>query len=247
MTSKYAETYQSWRNDPEGFWAGAAGAIDWFKPWDRVFAGEEGVYGRWYTGAECNTCYNALDRHVANGRGDQVALIYESPVTGTARKFTYRELLEEVEALAAVMLDNGVTKGDRVLIYMPMVPEAAIAMLASARIGAIHSVVFGGFAAHELATRIDDAQPVMIIAASCGIEPARVVPYQAMLDKAIAEARHKVPHCIILQRPQHGHEPVAGRDIDYREAVDAARGRHSLHARRRHRPALCALHLRHHR
>lgn len=226
MTSKYAETYAAWQQDPEGFWAEAAGAIDWFKPWDQVFASDEGVYGRWFKGAECNTCYNALDRHVANGRGDQVALIYESPVTGSVRKFTYRELLEEVEALSAVMLDNGVSKGDRVLIYMPMVPEAAVAMLASARIGAVHSVVFGGFAANELATRIDDAKPVMIIAGSCGIEPTRVVPYQAMLDKAIATARHTVRYCIILQREQHPHKPVNGRDIDYRTAVDAARGRH---------------------
>lgn len=226
MTSKYAETYAAWQQDPEGFWAEAAGAIDWFKPWDQVFASDEGVYGRWFKGAECNTCYNALDRHVANGRGDQVALIYESPVTGSVRKFTYRELLEEVEALSAVMLDNGVSKGDRVLIYMPMVPEAAVAMLAAARIGAVHSVVFGGFAANELATRIDDAKPVMIIAGSCGIEPTRVVPYQAMLDKAIATARHTVRHCIILQREQHPHKPVEGRDIDYRTAVDAARGRH---------------------
>ncbi|EEY05246.1 AMP-binding protein [Brucella neotomae] len=226
MTSNYAETYAAWQNDPEGFWADAAAAIDWFKPWEQVFAGGEGTYGRWYTGAECNTCYNALDRHVANGRGDQLALIYESPITGKTRKITYHELLEEVEALAAVMLDNGVQKGDRILIYMPTVPEAVVAMLASARIGAIHSVVFGGFAANELATRIDDAKPVMIIAASCGIEPSRVVPYQAMLDKAISLAHHKVDHCIIFQREQHRHLPVEGRDIDYREAVDAARGRH---------------------
>ncbi len=226
MTSNYAETYAAWQNDPEGFWADAAAAIDWFKPWEQVFAGGEGTYGRWDTGAECNTCYNALDRHVANGRGDQLALIYESPIMGKTRKITYHELLEEVEALAAVMLDNGVQKGDRILIYMPTVPEAVVAMLASARIGAIHSVVFGGFAANELATRIDDAKPVMIIAASCGIEPSRVVPYQAMLDKAISLAHHKVDHCIIFQREQHRHLPVEGRDIDYREAVDAARGRH---------------------
>ncbi|MFC4623690.1 propionyl-CoA synthetase [Daeguia caeni] len=226
MTSHYAATYAGWQHDPEAFWAQAAQGIDWFKPWDRVFAADEGIYGRWFSGAECNTCHNALDRHVANGRADQTAIIYDSPVTGQKRNISYREMLEEVEALAAVMLDNGVTKGDRVIIYMPMVPEAAVAMLACARIGAVHSVVFGGFAAHELATRIDDAKPVMIIAASCGIEPNRVVPYQDMLDKAISEASHKVPHCIILQRPQHGHEPVPGRDIDYRSAVDAARGRH---------------------
>ncbi|MEC6999772.1 AMP-binding protein [Brucella abortus] len=184
----------------EGFWADAAAAMELVQAVEQVFAGGEGTYGRWYTGAECNTCYNALDRHVANGRGDQLALICESPITGRTRKITYHELLEEVEALAAVMLDNGVQKGDRILIYMPTVPEALVAMLASARIGAIHSVVFGGFAANELATRIDDAKPVMIIAASCGIEPSRVVPYQAMLDKAISLAHHKVDHCIIFQR-----------------------------------------------
>ncbi len=226
MTSQYAATYAAWQSNPEHFWADAAQAIDWFKPWDKVFSSDEGVYGRWFVGAECNTCYNALDRHVANGRAEQTALIYESPVTGEIRKYSYSTLLEEVEALAAVMLDNGVKKHDRVLIYMPMVPEAAVAMLACARIGAVHSVVFGGFAAHELATRINDAQPVMIIAASCGLEPGRIVPYQDMLDQAISEARHKVSHCIILQRDQHGHDPVEGRDIDYKTAVDAARGRH---------------------
>lgn len=226
MTSKYAEIYGAWQSNPEVFWADAAKAIDWFTPYEQVFAGDQGVYGRWFVGGQCNTCYNALDRHVANGRGDQNALIHESPVTNRVRKISYRELLAEVEALAAVMIDHGVKKGDRIIIYMPMVPEAAAAMLACARIGAVHSVVFGGFAATELATRIDDAQPVMIIAASCGIEPSRVVPYQDMLDKAIDQARHKVSHCIILQRPEHAHNPVEGRDIDYRAAVDAARGRH---------------------
>ena len=225
MTSNYAETYAAWRQDPEGFWATAAGAVDWFKPWQQVFAADEGVFGRWFAGAECNTCYNAVDRHVKNGRGNQLALIYESPVTNTTTRYSYDDLLEEVQALAAVMQDNGVKKGDRVLIYMPMVPQAAFAMLACARIGAIHSVVFGGFAPHELATRIDDAKPVMIIAGSCGIEPSRVVPYQDMLDRAIEEAKHKVTCCIILQRPQAGHQPVAGRDVDYASAVDAARGR----------------------
>ncbi|MBC2886952.1 propionyl-CoA synthetase [Ochrobactrum sp. CM-21-5] len=225
MTSKYAETYAAWQNDPEGFWAEAAHSVDWFKPWDQVFAGDEGIYGRWYAGAECNTCHNALDRHVAGGRGDQVALIHESPVTGSVRKITYRELQDEVEALSAVMLDNDVAKGDRVLIYMPMVPEAVAAMLACARIGAVHSVVFGGFAASELAARIEDARPVMIIAASCGIEPTRVVPYQDMLDKAIAMASHKVARCIIFQRSQHRNNLVQNRDIDYKTAVDAARGR----------------------
>src|SRR5690606_25501943 len=226
MTSKYAETYAGWRKDPEGFWAEAANAIDWFRPWDKVFSPDQGVYGRWFIGAETNTCHNALDRHVAKGKGDLTALIYESPVTSSIRKITYRELLEEVEALSAVMIDEGVKTGDLVLIYMPMVPEAVISMLACARIGAIHSVVFGGFAANELASRIDDAKPCLIIASSCGIEPSRVVPYQVMLDKALDQATHKVPRCIILQRPEHTSELVEGRDIDYKSAVEAARGRH---------------------
>lgn len=226
MTSKYAETYAGWRKDPEGFWAEAANAIDWFRPWDKVFSPDQGVYGRWFIGAETNTCHNALDRHVAKGKGDLTALIYESPVTSSIRKITYRELLEEVEALSAVMIDEGVKTGDLVLIYMPMVPEAVISMLACARIGAIHSVVFGGFAANELASRIDDAKPCLIIASSCGIEPSRVVPYQVMLDKALDQASHKVPRCIILQRPEHTSELVEGRDIDYKSAVEAARGRH---------------------
>lgn len=226
MTSKYAETYAGWISNPEGFWADAAGAIDWFKPWDKVFCPEQGIYGRWFIGAESNTCYNALDRHVAKGKGDLTALIHESPVTNSIRKITYRELLEEVEALSAVMIDEGVKAGDLVLIYMPMVPEAVAAMLACARIGAIHSVVFGGFAANELASRIDDAKPCLIIASSCGIEPSRVVPYQAMLDKALDQATHKVPRCIILQRPEHRSQLVEGRDLDYKSAVEAARGRH---------------------
>ncbi|ECE6962035.1 propionyl-CoA synthetase, partial [Salmonella enterica subsp. enterica] len=173
MTSRYAQVYRDWQSDPEGFWARAAEAIDWSRPWEQVFDATHQPYGRWYPGAECNTCYNAVDRHVERGRGDQVALIYDSAVTGTGRKITYAALLDEVNALAAVLTDRGVAGGDRVIIYMAMVPEAVVAMLACARIGAVHSVVFGGFAAHELATRIDDAKPVMIIATSCGLEPGR--------------------------------------------------------------------------
>ncbi|MBZ9603565.1 propionyl-CoA synthetase [Phyllobacterium chamaecytisi] len=225
MTSRYHEIYQEWQADPEAFWAHAAVAIDWIRPWEKVFDPDGGPYGRWYVGAECNTCYNAVDRHVAQGRGDQLALIHDSAVTGTQRKITYAELLSDINALAAVLTDKGVKKGDRVIIYMAMVPEAVTAMLACARIGAVHSVVFGGFAAHELATRIDDARPVMIIATSCGLEPGRVVAYKPMLDKAIEQAKHKVSACLILVRPQQPHEMVDGRDFDYAEAVAAAAGR----------------------
>ena len=223
MSSRYHEVYAAWKYDPEGFWAEAAAEIDWVKPWDKVFDPDQGVYGRWYVGAECNTCFNAVDRHVEQGRADQLALVHDSPITGTQRKYTFAELKREVASLAAVLADNGVKKGDRVLIYMPMVAEAAFAMLACARIGAIHSVVFGGFAARELATRIDDAKPVMIISASCGIEPGRVVPYKPLLDGAIDLAKSKPARCVILQRPELECDLTPGRDIDYAEAVSAAR------------------------
>ena len=223
MSSRYHEVYDGWTRDPERFWAEAAGAIDWFKSWDKVFDASSGVYGRWFTGAECNTCYNALDRHVASGRADQVALIHDSPITGTIKKFTYAELLTEVNALASVLRDQGIGKGDRVILYMPMVAEAAIAMLACARLGAIHSVVFGGFAAKELATRIDDATPKLIISASCGIEPGRVIAYKPLLDQAMELSVHKPECCLILQRPQLPCDLVAGRDLDYAAAVGAAR------------------------
>jgi propionyl-CoA synthetase len=223
MPSRYHEVYDGWASDPEGFWAEAARAIDWFKPWDKVFDAERGVYGQWFSGAECNTCYNALDRHVAGGRAEQIALIHDSPITGTQQKFTYAGVLAEVNALASVLADQGVGKGDRVIIYMPMVAEAAFAMLACARLGAIHSVVFGGFAAKELATRIDDATPRLIISASCGIEPGRVVAYKPLLDGAIELSAHKPESCVILQRPQLGCELVAGRDLDYAVSVGAAK------------------------
>ncbi|MEP9372858.1 propionyl-CoA synthetase [Mesorhizobium sp. KR1-2] len=223
MSSRYHEVYESWKRDPEGFWAEAARDIDWFKPWDKVFDPDAGVYGRWFAGAECNTCHNAVDRHVAGGRADQTALIYDSPVTGRQKKFTYAELKAEVTALAAVLQDQGVQKGDRVIIYMPMVPEAAFAMLACARLGAIHSVVFGGFASKELATRIDDATPKLIISASCGIEPGRVIAYKPLLDGAIDLARHKPERCLILQRDGQRCELTPGRDLDYTQAVAAAK------------------------
>ena len=179
--SRYHAIYQQWKNDPEGFWREAASGIDWVKPADKVFDASLGRYGRWYAGAVCNTAYNCLDRHVEKGNGDVAALIYDSPLTGSKRTFTYRELRDEVATFAAVLADNGIAKGDRVIVYMPMIPEAVIAMLACARLGAIHSVVFGGFAANELATRIDDAKPKLIVSASCGIEPGRIVKYLSLI------------------------------------------------------------------
>ncbi|MET0169621.1 MAG: propionyl-CoA synthetase [Aliihoeflea sp.] len=223
MASRYHETYAHWQADPDGFWREAAKLVDWVRPPDRIFDADAGVYGRWFPDAICNTCWNAVDRHVENGRADQLALIHDSPVTGTKRTLTYADLKAEVVALAVVLLDQGIAKGDRVIIYMPMVPEAAVAMLACARIGAVHSVVFGGFAARELATRIDDAQPKAIIAASCGIEPARIVAYQPLYDGAIAQARHKVETVIVLQRDQQTATLTPGRDIDYAAATAKAK------------------------
>jgi propionyl-CoA synthetase len=222
MTSRYPEIYESWRRNPQGFWAEAAAEIDWFKPWDRVFDPALGVYGRWFVGAECNTCWNCVDRHAAKRPGE-TAIIYDSPVTATKRRISYAELLGEVQALAAVMQDRGVEKGDRVIIYMPMVPEALVAMLACARLGAVHSVVFGGFAAPELAARIDDASPKLIVSASCGIEPGRIVAYKPLLDAAIARAGHKPEACLILQREAQRCELTSGRDLDYAELVGGAK------------------------
>ena len=225
MTSRYAEVYESWRRDPVGFWAGIASSeIDWLKPWDKAFDPELGVYGRWFVGAECNTCFNCVDRHAAK-RPDATAIIYDSPVTGAKRRISYAELLSEVQALAAVLREHGIQKGDRVIIYLPMIPEAAISMLACARLGAIHSVVFGGFAAPELATRIDDARPKLIISASCGIEPGRIVPYKPLLDAAIELAKHKPEKCLIVQRDAERCDLIPGRDEDCEEAMASARGR----------------------
>jgi propionyl-CoA synthetase len=223
MTTGYAEIYRRSLDRPEEFWAEAAQAIDWEQRWDRVLDASRPPFFRWFPGARVNTSWNAVDRHVAAGRGERAALIWDSPVTGRIRHFTYRELQGEVARLAGVLTSLGVVKGDRVLIYMPMVPEAAFAMLACARIGAIHSVVFGGFAAHELATRIDDAKPRVILSASCGIELSRIVPYKSLLDAAIAEARSKPEHCVILQRPMCHAELIAGRDGDWQELAAAAR------------------------
>jgi len=220
--SHYHEVYAQWRRDPEGFWAQAADEIDWIEPAKKVFDPSMGVYGQWFAGGVLNTCYNALDRHVAGGRARQAALIYDSPVTGTQSSFSYEELLFEVKTLAAILQDFGVGKGDRVIIYMPLVPEAVVAMLACARIGAVHSVVFGGFAAKELAKRIDDARPKLILSASCGIEPGRIVKYKPLLDEAVAMAQFKPQACIVLQRPQEQASMVEGRDHDWATLRDAA-------------------------
>ncbi len=217
--SRYWDVYNGWRADPEAFWAEAAKAVDWFKPAERIFDQSIGPYGRWFVGAECNTAYNCIDRHVAAGRGAQPAIIYDSPVTGTKRTLTYAQLLDEVEVFAAALAGLGVSKGDRVVIYMPMVPEVAIAMLATARLGAIHSVVFGGFAANELAVRLDDAKPKVIVSASCGIEPKHVVKYKPLLDAAIEMATHKPSHCIVLQRPMEQASLQPGRDLDWADLV----------------------------
>src|SRR6476659_5979118 len=215
MASRYPEVYAAWQRDPQAFWAEAAKEIDWIEPPKAIFDPKAGVYGRWFPDAVCNTCWNAIDRHVKGGRAAQPALIYDSPMAGAKRVYTYAELLAELRTLAGVLQEFGVTKGDRVIIYMPMVPEAMFAMLACARIGAVHSVVFGGFAAKELATRIDDAKPKLILSASCGIEPGRVVNYKPLLDQAIALAHVKPAACLILQRPQAPAALVAGRDFDW--------------------------------
>jgi len=222
MSGNYESVYQSALQDPEGFWARAAEDIHWYKKWDRVLDDTDAPYYRWYTGGEVNTCYNAVDLHVENGRGDQAAIIYDSPITGTCRTLTYAELLEETARFAGVLVGNDIGRGDRVIIYMPMVPEALIAMLACARIGAIHSVVFGGFASNELAVRIDDCTPKAIVSASCGIEPGRVVEYKPLLDSAIGMASHKPAQCIVLQRPECEADLVAGRDQDWHEAMSVA-------------------------
>ncbi len=208
--------------DKEGFWGEAAQAIRWTKPFERVLDGDRAPLYRWFPGAELNTCWECLDRHVEEGHGGQLALIYDSPVTGRLERFTYADLLEQVALFAGVLSGLGVGRGDRVLVYMPMVPEAVVAMLASARLGAVHSVVFGGFAASELAKRIEDASPKVVVSASCGIEPKRVVPYKPMLDAAIDQATAKPAHCVVVQRPELRAELVPGRDVDYAAAMESA-------------------------
>ena len=221
-TMSYEEIYARSMEDPEGFWGEAAKEIDWTKTWDRVLDDSNKPFYRWFAGGELNTCYNALDRHADGGRGDQPALIHDSPVTDSKTTYTYSELRDLVAKFAGLLKAQGVEKGDRVIVYMPMIPEAAIAMLACARIGAVHSVVFGGFAAKELATRIDDAKPKAIVSASCGIEGARVIEYKPLLDQAIELSAHKPDHTVIFQRPQAVAAMQEGRDIDWISAAAAA-------------------------
>jgi propionyl-CoA synthetase len=219
---RFAEVYRRSLDQAEHFWAEAAAAIDWIEPWERVLDDSRAPLYRWFTGGRLNTCHNALDRHVEAGRGDQPALVYDSPVTETVAVLTYRELRDTVATFAGALSAQGVERGDRVVVYMPMVPEAVIAMLACARIGAVHSVVFGGFAAHELASRIEDAKPKVVVSASCGIEPGRVVAYKPLLDAAIELVVAKPERCIVLQRPMLEAELVPGRDLDWDDALAAA-------------------------
>jgi propionyl-CoA synthetase len=217
IASRYPKAYAHWQRAPEEFWGKAAEAISWFEKPNTVFDPNAGVYGRWFPDGVMNTCYNAVDRHIdgEKNRADQVAFAYDSPVTQTKRNITYRELQREVSAFGAILRDFGVAKGDRVVIYMPMIPEALVAMLACARIGAVHSVVFGGFAPKELATRLDDAKPKLVLSASCGIEVARIVPYKPLLDAAIDLAKSKPEAVIMFQRPQAQSEMTSGRDHDW--------------------------------
>ncbi|MFO7750898.1 MAG: propionyl-CoA synthetase [Desulfobacteraceae bacterium] len=222
MANLYNEAYEKSINDPEGFWGPIAEECHWYKKWDKVLDDSNKPFYKWFTGGEMNTCYNALDLHVDNGIGDNAALIYDSPVTNTKKTYTFTELRDKVAKFAGVLASKGVEKGDRVIIYMPMIPEAAMAMLACARIGAVHSVVFGGFAANELATRINDAKPKLIISASCGIEITKVIPYKPLLDKAIELAETKPETCIMVQREQAEAELTPGRDFDFEEEMAKA-------------------------
>jgi propionyl-CoA synthetase len=219
---RYAEAFRQSLDDPEGFWGSAVEAIDWYRQPTVMLDKSSPPFYRWFADGVLNTCFNAVDRHVRDGRGDQAALIYDSPVTGTCRTFTYRELQDQVARFAGVLRGLGTGAGDRVVIYMPMIPEAVIAMLACARIGAVHSVVFGGFAAPELAARIDDAAPTVVVAASCGIEVTRVLEYKPILDRAIGLSSHKPPSCVILQRPQASAVLADGRDLDWEQAMAGA-------------------------
>ena len=222
MASIHADLHERSLRDPEGFWGIAAEAIHWDRRWDKVLDESQAPLCRWFSGGMLNTCYNALDIHIERGRGRQRALIYDSPVTNTVREFTYTELRDLVARFAGALVLQGVSKGDRVVIYMSMVPEVVIAMLACARIGAVHSVVFGGFAPHELAKRIDDAMPKVILSVSCGMEAHRVIPYKPLLDAAIEMAVHKPERCVILQRPQLHASLVPGRDLDWDDTLSNA-------------------------
>ena len=222
MTNPYEAAFQQSINDPDGFWGKAAEDCHWYKRWDKVLDDSNKPFYRWFAGGEINTCYNALDYHIDQGRGDQLALIYDSPVTDTIKKYTYTQLKDEVATFAGALRDQGVQKGDRVLIYMPMIAEAAVAMLGCARIGAVHSVVFGGFAAKELATRINDAKPKVIVSASCGIEVKKVIAYKPLLDAAIDMSDTKPEKCIVFQRPMETSSLIEGRDIDWVDAMAKA-------------------------
>jgi propionyl-CoA synthetase len=221
--SRYTDAYEASLSRPEEFWAEQAGLVDWIKRPQTVLDRSRPPFYRWYADGRLNTCFNALDRHVASGRADQPALIYDSPVTGTRQTLTYADLLEQVAAFAGALQGLGVAPGDRVVIYMPMIPEAVVAMLACARLGAVHSVVFGGFAAAELAVRIDDAKPKVVVSASCGIEPTRLVAYKPLLDKALELAEHEPQRCVIKQREQCPAELRDGRDLDWAVAMKAGR------------------------
>lgn len=218
----YSEDYRASIENPEEFWANAAEGIEWDTRWSRVLDDSDAPFYRWFPGGRLNTCYNALDRHADGGRGEQTAIIYDSPLADAQRRISYAELRDDVAMFAGVLASYGVRKGDRVIIYMPMIPEAIVAVLACARLGAVHSVVFGGFAANELATRIDDALPKLIVSASCGIEPTRLIQYKPLLDRAIDLADHKPDHCVILQRPQVHAELIPGRDVDWNDAMTSA-------------------------
>jgi propionyl-CoA synthetase len=220
--ASFEATYRRSIDDPEGFWRDAAGAIDWDEPPATILDPGSPRFPRWYAGGRLNTCHNALDRHADGARADQLALVYDSPVTDRVKRFTYAELRDEVARFAGVLDRLGVGKGDTVIVYMPMVPEAVVAMLACARIGAVHSVVFGGFAAAELAVRIDHARPKVVVSASCGVEVQRVVEYKPLLDAAIESSDHKPEHCIVLQRDMARAKRVAGRDLDWYETMAAA-------------------------
>jgi propionyl-CoA synthetase len=218
----YAEEYRRSLDDPEGFWGEIAEEVRWTRRWDEVLDRSRTPFFRWFRGGELNTCFNAVDLHVLEGRAEQLALVWDSPLAGEVRKLTYRQLRDEIARFAGALRRQGLQRGDRVIIYMPMVPEAVVAMLACARLGAIHSVVFGGFASHELAARIDHAQPKIVVSASCGIEPGpRTVPYKPLLDKALEMAKHKPERCIILQRPQQRAD-LGARDLDWAEATSGA-------------------------
>ncbi len=219
----YEEAFQESIEHPESFWGKVAEEIVWDRKWDRVLDDSKPPFYKWFPGGRLNTCFNAVDRHIDLGRENKMAVIYDSPVTGTVQKFTFAELKDRVSRIAGFLKGLGVEKGDTVLIYMPMIPEALMSMLACARIGAIHSVVFGGFAPRELAVRIDDAKPKVILSASCGIEIQRVIPYKPLLDEAIKIAGHKPEKCVLVQRPQAKAELSPGRDLDWVTLEAAAR------------------------